>query len=150
MNQREDEWGGSVQKRSRFLLLICKGIRKMAGPDYPFFIKLGLKDYHPNGKSLEEGITVAKLLEYSGIDAIEVSEGIEKTWGHHIRKDALHPYYLDECRRAREELSIPLILMGGVRNVYDMEAVIQGNLADAVSMCRPFIREPHLVKKLKR
>jgi 2,4-dienoyl-CoA reductase-like NADH-dependent reductase (Old Yellow Enzyme family) len=149
MNQRDDEWGGSAEKRAGFLRLICEGIRKMAGPDYPLLIKLGLKDYHPEGKSLDEGITVAKILENSGVDAIEVSEGIEEKWGHHIRKGALHPYYLDECRRAREALSKPLILVGGMRNLSDMEAVLHENAADAVSMCRPFIQDPHLVKKLK-
>ena len=101
MNRREDEWGGSVEKRARFVQRICQGIRKLAGPDFPILIKLGLKDYHPAGKALSEGIAVARILEDSGVDAIEVSDGIEDKWGHHIRKDALHPYYLDECRHAR-------------------------------------------------
>ena len=149
MNQREDEWGGSAEKRARFLRLICEGIRKMAGPDYPLLVKLGLKDYHPQGKSIEEGIATAKMLEDAGVDAIEVSEGIEEKWGHHIRKSAVHPYYLADCRQARKTLTKPLILVGGMRALSEMQAVVEENVADAVSMCRPFIREPHLVKKFK-
>ena len=149
MNQREDEWGGSLEKRARFLRLICEGIRKMAGPDYPLLIKLGLKDYHPHGKSLSEGIAVAKILEDAGVDAIEASEGIEEEWGHHIRKGAVHPYYLEDCRQARKSISKPLILVGGMRELDEMQAVLNENIADAVSMCRPFIQDPHIIKKFK-
>ena len=78
MNRRQDAWGGSAENRARLLRLICRGIRKMAGPDYPLLIKLGLKDYHPQGKSLAEGIAVGRMLESDGVDAIEVSEGIEE------------------------------------------------------------------------
>jgi 2,4-dienoyl-CoA reductase-like NADH-dependent reductase (Old Yellow Enzyme family) len=150
MNQREDEWGGSLEKRARFLRMICHGIRKMAGPDFPILIKLGFKDYHPEGKALSEGIAVARSLENEGVDAIELSEGIEAKWGHHIRKDALHPYYLEECRVARLEISKPLILVGGMRQLRDMQAVLGENLADAVSLCRPFIQDPHLVVKFRK
>lgn len=150
MNRREDEWGGSVEGRARFLRLICRGIRKMAGPDYPLLIKLGLKDYHPRGKAVSEGIAVARMLERDGVDAIEVSEGIEEKWGHHIRKDAVHPYYVEECRHARAALTKPLILVGGMRQLKDMQAILDEGVADAVSFCRPLIQDPHIVAKLRK
>jgi len=150
MNLREDEWGGSVEGRARFLRLICRGIRKMAGPGYPLFIKLGLKDYHAQGKTAAEGIAVGRMLESDGIDAIEVSEGIEEKWGHHIRKDALHPYYVEECRQARAALTKPLILVGGMRQLKDMQAVLDESVADAVSFCRPFIQDPHIVARFRK
>jgi 2,4-dienoyl-CoA reductase-like NADH-dependent reductase (Old Yellow Enzyme family) len=149
MNRREDEWGGSVERRARFLRLICRGIRKMAGPDYPLLIKLGLRDYHPRGKAAAEGIVVARMLESDGVDAIEVSEGIEEKWGHHIRKDAVHPYYVEECRQARAALTKPLILVGGMRQLNDMQTVLDESVADAVSFCRPFIQDPHIVAKFR-
>ncbi len=150
MNQREDEWGGSPENRARFLRTICRGIRQATGPDFPLLLKLGLKDYHPQGKTLAEGLAVAKLLEKDGVDAIEVSEGIEEKWGHHIRKDARHPYYLEECRQARPILEKPLILVGGMREFADMQAVLNQNVADAVSLCRPFIQDPHVIAKYRR
>jgi 2,4-dienoyl-CoA reductase-like NADH-dependent reductase (Old Yellow Enzyme family) len=150
MNRREDEWGGSVEGRARFLRLICRGIRKMAGPDYPLLIKLGLKDYHLRGKTAAEGIAVAGMLESDGVDAIEVSEGIEEKWGHHIRRDAVHPYYVEECRQARAALTKPLILVGGMRRLKDMQAVLDEGVADAVSFCRPFIQDPHIVAKFRK
>jgi 2,4-dienoyl-CoA reductase-like NADH-dependent reductase (Old Yellow Enzyme family) len=121
----------------------------MAGPDYPLFIKLGLKDYHPQGKSLSEGINTGKMLEVAGMDAIEVSEGIEEQPFHHIRQDARTPYYLEDCRQARPSLAIPLILVGGMRSRLDMEQVLNEGIADAVSACRPFIMDPDLPRKLR-
>lgn len=150
MNRRIDAWGGSPDRRVRFLSRICEGIRKMAGADYPLLVKLGLKDYHPDGKTLEEGIAAANALVASGVDAIEVSEGIEENWGNHIRLGAKHPYYLDECRQARQAISVPLILVGGMRALSEMQHIVDDGIADAVSMCRPFIHDPMLIDKFYR
>ncbi|MCP4599856.1 MAG: NADH:flavin oxidoreductase, partial [Proteobacteria bacterium] len=86
-NRRDDEWGGSAQKRSRFLMEIYRGIRKNAGLSFPILVKLGLQDTHPEGKTLAEGIATARTLAAEGIDALEVSEGYEEEPGHHIRAD---------------------------------------------------------------
>lgn len=148
-NKRDDEWGGSAAKRANLVRLICQGIRKMAGTDYPVLVKLGIKDYHPEGKSVSDGIEQAKILESAGLDALEVSEGIEADQSHHIRINAMNPYYVDECRQVKEALSIPVILVGGMRKLKDMQAIIDGNIADAVSMCRPFVMNPYLVKNFR-
>ena len=148
-NKRQDEWGGSPEKNANLARSICRGIRRMAGPDFPIMVKIGIKDYHPEGKSAEEGIIQARLLQEDGVDAIEVSEGLELEGAHHIRREALHPYYLDECAQARKALSLPLILVGGMRELRDMQAVLDSGVADAISMCRPFIMDPHLVRHLR-
>ncbi len=148
-NHREDEWGGSPEKRSSFVRTIYHGIRQMAGPDYPLMIKLGLKDYHPQGKTTSEGIEQARILQIDGMDAIEISEGIEEDFFHHIRPEATNPYYVTECREARRTLSVPLILIGGMRILKDMQEVVESGVADAISMCRPFIMNPYLVRDLR-
>jgi 2,4-dienoyl-CoA reductase-like NADH-dependent reductase (Old Yellow Enzyme family) len=148
-NRREDEWGGSVEKRARFLRLICRGIRARVGRDYPILVKLGLKDYHPEGKSLADGISTAKALESEGVDCIEVSEGFEAELHYHIRRDEMSPYYTEECRQARQALSIPLIQVGGMRELKDMQSILDENIADAISMCRPFINNPHIVREFR-
>ena len=148
-NKRDDAWGGSPERRYNFLGKICQGIRNLSGPDYPILIKLGLIDYHPDGKSLSEGIDTARSLEAEGIDAIEVSEGLEEEQVHHIRLNATSPYYVKECRQARQTLSLPLILVGGMRQLRDMQSVLNDGIADAVSMCRPFILDPYIVREFR-
>jgi 2,4-dienoyl-CoA reductase-like NADH-dependent reductase (Old Yellow Enzyme family) len=149
VNKREDEWGGSAENRARFLRMICQGIRAKVGSDYPIMVKLGLKDYHPEGKSLADGIFTAKALELDGVDCIEVSEGFEAELHYHIRLDEMSPYYTEECRQTREALSIPLIQVGGMRELKDMQAILDDGIAEAISMCRPFINNPHIVRKFR-
>lgn len=148
-NHREDEWGGSEEKRANFVIKIVQGIRRATSPDFPILIKLGLKDYHPEGKSLEEGINSARRFIQAGIDAIEISEGIEETPFNHIRPGAIRPYYLEECREARKVIDRPLILVGGMRNLEDMERIVDEDTADAVSLCRPFIMDQYIVRKFQ-
>ena len=148
-NRRKDEWGGTAEKRTNLVRHICRGIRQIAGPDYPVMVKLGIKDYHPEGKSITGGVEQAKLLEEAGVDSIEVSEGLEEDFFHHIRLDAMSPYYLEEGRQAKKALSTPVLLVGGMRKLSDMQAVIEEGTADAISMCRPFIMNPYLVKNLR-
>lgn len=148
-NHREDEWGGTTEKRTNLLRHICRGIRQLAGPDYPIMIKLGIKDYHTEGKSIADGIEQAKLLEEAGADSIEISEGLEEDFFHHIRLDAMSPYYLEECKQVKQALSTPVMLVGGMRKLSDMQMVIEEGTADAISMCRPFVMDPHLVKNLR-
>ena len=148
-NRRDDEWGGSALKRANFVIKITEGLRKATGPDYPVLIKLGIREYHPEGKSVEEGISSANMFIDAGMDAIEVSEGVEEIPFNHIRPGEMSPYYAEECRKAKEAISKPIILVGGMRNLSEMEEVVDGGIADAISMCRPFIMDQHIVKKFK-
>ncbi len=148
-NRRQDEWGGSAIKRARFVREIYRAMRRVVGPEYPILIKLGIKDYHPEGKPTQEGIDVALMLQQDGFDGIEVSEGLEEDFFHHIRRDAMAPYYVEECRQARKSLSLPLVLVGGMRSLTEMQGILDSGVADAVSLCRPFIMEPHLVRDLR-
>jgi 2,4-dienoyl-CoA reductase-like NADH-dependent reductase (Old Yellow Enzyme family) len=146
-NLRQDDWGGTPEKRAKFATRIIEGIRQVTGPHFPILIKLGLKDYHPKGKPVVEGIASAQACIESGLDAVEISEGIEEEPFHHIRLDARNPYYLEECREARKAIAKPLILVGGMRELVDIHRIVEGGLADAVSMCRPFIMDQHIVQK---
>ncbi len=149
-NRRNDKWGGSASNRANFVIKITEGLRKVTGPDYPILIKLGIREYHPAGKSAEEGINSAKMFIEAGMDAIEVSEGVEEIPFNHIRPNRMTPYYVDECKKARDAISKPLILVGGMRNLSDMEKVVDEGVADAISMCRPFIMDQHIVKKFRQ
>ena len=61
----------------------------------------------------------------------------------------MRPYYLKECKQTKQALSIPVMLVGGIRAIQDMKLVLDEGIADAISMCRPFIMDPYLVKNIR-
>lgn len=150
-NRRTDQWGGNLENRMRFHIRVISTVRKVVGQDYPLLIKLGIKDTVEDGLTLEEGCRVAQKLSTSGIDAIEVSEGLEKVRENHMRKDIKfregEAYYAAWAKEVKEAVSVPIILVGGMRSFDIMERIVHENYADCISMCRPFIREPYIVHR---
>jgi len=76
-NVRDDEWGGDLAGRARFLLEVVKAIRTKVGADFPIAIKLNSADFQRGGFSFEDSQTVAGWLDDASVDLIEISGG---TW----------------------------------------------------------------------
>lgn len=153
-NLREDRWGGSAENRMRFLLEVYRRLRKEVGDHYPVMIKLNSADYLEGGLTIDESSRIARTLSQEGIDAIEISGGMPES-GKWIIKPGIkdekdEAYFLDNARKFREVIDVPLMLVGGLRTPALMERLLQEGEADMVSLCRPFIREPDLANRWKR
>lgn len=149
-NQRDDAYGGSFENRCRFLKRIIEESRKAVGDDYPLMVKLGSYDGEEGGMTREEGAQVGVMLQELGIDALEISGGVgANSTRMRIRRAEQEAYFREEIALFREKLSIPLIMVGGMRSTEVMESVLSEELTDMVSLCRPFIREPDLVNRLE-
>jgi 2,4-dienoyl-CoA reductase-like NADH-dependent reductase (Old Yellow Enzyme family) len=145
-NQRHDDYGGSLQNRSRFCHEVCQAARQAVGADYPVFIKLNVKDNIEGGLEAEEGLEVASELAALGIDAIEVSGGVAvgRKYGHvlPVKGQEDEGYFLDEAKAVRAAVSCPVVTVGGFRGRAKVERALEH--VDAVALCRPFIRQPRL------
>jgi 2,4-dienoyl-CoA reductase-like NADH-dependent reductase (Old Yellow Enzyme family) len=153
-NRRGDEYGGSVENRARIVLEVLKSVRDAAGDDYPVLIKLNSQDFIDGGLTVDDMLVVAALLEKWGVDAIEMSGGTIYASGEFsaIRTGVLanpeeEVYYRDAALRFKREISVPLMLVGGIRSLDVAEALVDEGVADYVSLCRPLIREPGLVNR---
>lgn len=152
-NKRDDEYGGNIENRSRIVINVYKKIREKVGSDYPVIIKLNCEDFLDIGMSFDEMLYVAKRLEDLGIDGIEMSGGtlISKelipSRTKKVVKKTQEIYYLEHAKRFKKELNIPLILVGGMRRFDVCEELLQEGICDMVSMSRPLIREPNLIKR---
>ncbi|MGO9017193.1 MAG: NADH:flavin oxidoreductase [Syntrophobacteraceae bacterium] len=153
-NRRLDEYGGSLANRARIHLEIYHAIRETVGNRFPVLIKMNCQDFSENGLSLDESVQAAGLLADAGLDAIEVSGGLP-TGGKlspsrfGIDSEEKEAYFSEELRAFRKATSIPLILVGGIRSFEVADRLVQDGLADYISMSRPFIREPDLIKRWK-
>jgi len=152
-NNRTDEYGGDIQNRTKFLFDIYDEIRSSVGENYPVLIKINYSDLVENGLNGEECAWVCMELEKRGLDAIEISSGIgvstESTPTQPSQKK-IEGFFADGALDVAAKVSIPVISVGGYRSIKTIEEKLnQGNIV-AVSLCRPFIREPFLAKKWEK
>jgi 2,4-dienoyl-CoA reductase-like NADH-dependent reductase (Old Yellow Enzyme family) len=154
-NKRTDKYGGSLANRARFLFQIYRAVRKAVGKDFPVLIKLNCKDFVRGGLKDTDALSVAKQLDKMGIDAIEVSGGVPAAGDLgparlKIRKASDEAYFLSIANRIKKQVSVPIVLVGGIRSFKTINDILKSGKADLISMARPFIREPHLIKRWKK
>jgi tRNA-dihydrouridine synthase len=113
-------------------------------------VKLNCRDFVENGLTLEDSVQVASMLEKAGVDAIELSGGLlnnPNIMRSNIDSDDSKAYFQSEARVFREKIHVPLILVGGIRSYETAKQLVDEGLAEYISMSRPFIREPELIKR---
>jgi 2,4-dienoyl-CoA reductase-like NADH-dependent reductase (Old Yellow Enzyme family) len=151
-NKRRDEYGGTIENRARALLETLAEMRARVGEDFPILAKMNSEDYLDDGLTLEDSVAVGAMLERGGLDAIEVSGGTLVSGQFSptrsgIKSEEKEAYFRNGAKAFREKIGIPLILVGGNRSFSMAERLVNEGYADYISMSRPFIREPDLVKR---
>jgi 2,4-dienoyl-CoA reductase-like NADH-dependent reductase (Old Yellow Enzyme family) len=155
-NRRSDVWGGSPEKRRRFLHEIYKDIRSKVGTDYPVMIKIGVADGFPGGLEFSEGKAAAVCCAEWGVDAIEISQGLrgkrysQTEFRTKIKGPDQEEYFRNWCREIKEAVDIPVMMVGGLRSLEMMSEVIQKKEADFISLSRPLIREPDIIGRWEK
>ena len=152
-NHRQDQWGGSIENRSRFVLSIYRDIRKKVGDDYPIGIKINSADFQRGGFTEEESMQVVQLLDAEGMDLIEVSGGTYEQpamMGAEVKESTKQreAYFMDYVAKVRSKLTTPLMLTGGFRTVKTMAEVLQEDALDVVGIARPFTIYPDLPNRI--
>ncbi len=152
-NRRQDEWGGSWENRSRIVVEILKGIKKACGQEFPVFIKLNATDHLPTGITVDEAAEIAALLEKNGLDGLEISGGMSEAglgsvWPG-LRKEEEEGYFVPLAAEIKKKVRIPVAGLGGIRTLTVAENFLKQRLVDLISMSRPFINDPELIKKFR-
>lgn len=148
-NQRTDQWGGSIQNRTRFITEIYKEIRSQVGADYPIGVKINSADFQRGGFTEEDSMEVVKILSELGMDLIEISGGTYErpamVKGNRKKSTVeREAYFLDYIEKVRQKTDKPLMLTGGFRSVAVMEASLNEGKVDIIGLGRPFCLYPHL------
>lgn len=143
-NHRTDAYGGSTENRCKITFEIIKGIRERCG-NYPIMAKINCNDGQLDGILEDESITICRLLEANGIDAIEVS-AMDASKAK-IKPGDSEGYFAYFGKELRKQVSVPLILTGGHRSKEHMEQLLEENVCDMFSIARPLIREPGMIAR---
>lgn len=149
-NQRTDDWGGSPEKRRKFVLAVYTEIRRQVGPDFPVGIKLNSADFQKGGFTEEESMATIQALADAGIDLLEISGGTyeapamsgafnkpQKT--STTKREA---YFLEFAEKLRSRVKIPLMVTGGFRSLAGMNAALQSDALDIVGIARLMAMDP--------
>ena len=154
-NRRTDAYGGSIENRARIIFETLEAVRKEVGPDYPVLIKMhSTDDWDANGLTPDESLWVSKELEKRGITAIEFSGGnpdsrypLKRPIRTKILKREKQAYFFEATKQIAAELTIPVISVGGHRNVEFMEHIMNDSNISYVSLSRTLFSEPDLPNK---
>lgn len=147
-NRRTDQWGGSLENRSRLLMTIIQETRKVVGKGFPIGVKLNSSDFQRGGFTEEESLQVIQMLE-DKIDLLEISGGTyEKLVFFEMNEDQAQvkestqkreAYFMEFSRKVRAISKLPLLITGGFRSFDFCNQVLENNELDFIGMARPFI-----------
>ncbi len=155
-NQRQDQWGGSLENRARLLLACVKAVREKVGPDYPVSAKLNSSDFQKGGFSFEDSLQVTRWLEDAGIDLLEISggsyeqpkmmglEGMEPAFEEGLSQSTMarEAYFISYAEKISATVKIPLMVSGGFRSRAAMEEALNSGAADLIGIARPLCVDP--------
>jgi 2,4-dienoyl-CoA reductase-like NADH-dependent reductase (Old Yellow Enzyme family)/thioredoxin reductase len=149
-NRRTDKFGGSVENRARFPLMVIDRVRQRVGKDFPIELRISASELTEGGLVLEDGIAICKMVE-DKVDLIHVSAGAHSVIN---TMTTMHPsmflphgcnVYLAEA--VKKAAGIPVVTVGGMSDPKQMEGIIAGGRADIIAMARGLLADPDMPKK---
>ena len=148
-NKREDEWGGSLENRARFVLEILTRVRAALGADKILMYRLSALELVDGGLNADEIIWLAKETEKIGVDILDTGIGWHEVQVPTIAAAAPRAAFTGHVRRIKEAVSIPVIATNRINTPDIAEAVLARGDADMVSLARPFLADAEFVAKAK-
>jgi 2,4-dienoyl-CoA reductase-like NADH-dependent reductase (Old Yellow Enzyme family) len=159
VNQRTDQWGGSLENRARLLLTIVRETRKAVGPSFPISAKLNSSDFQQGGFSNADCLQVVRWLEEAGLDLLEISGGnyeepsmmgSKTSEGAAVADSTVkrEAYFMEYAEQIRKVSKVPLMVTGGFRSKAAMEAALASGVLDVIGLGRPMCVETDLPNKI--
>jgi len=151
-NKRKDRFGGSVENRARFPMMVIDRVREKVGRDFPIELRISGSELTEGGLALEDAITISMMAE-DKVDLIHVSAGAHSVIS---TMTTMHPsmflphgcnVYLAEA--VKKAVRIPVVTVGGISDPAQMEEIITEGRADIISMARGLLADQDLPKKAK-
>ncbi|MCX6266926.1 MAG: NADH:flavin oxidoreductase [Bacteroidetes bacterium] len=143
-NKREDEYGGSLEKNMKFATDIILGIRARCGSDFVIGYRLGA-----NSPSLEDGISIAKLLQRAGVDILHVSHGGSLQNLPRTPKGFDYNWIVYSGAMIKTHVGIPVIVVNDIKTPDRALWLIENNHADFVAIGKPQLADPEWANHVK-
>jgi len=138
-NQRDDEYGGSLENRLRFPLEVFAAMRAVWPRERPMSVRISATDWVDGGVTGEESVDIARAFMDAGADIIHVSTGQTSPDARPVYGRMWQTPFSD---RIRNEARIPTIAVGNVTEPDQVNSIIAAGRADLVALARPHLSDP--------
>jgi 2,4-dienoyl-CoA reductase-like NADH-dependent reductase (Old Yellow Enzyme family) len=141
-NQRTDEYGGSFENRSRFILETLAAVREVWPEQWPLTARVGVLDYVPGEQPLEESIELIRRMQSSGLDLVDVSLGFNTPDVSRVPWSE-HAFLAPVAARIRSEVGIPTAMSWNIREPHAADALISKGELDLLMLGKAILGDPH-------
>ncbi len=152
-NRRRDRYGGSIENRARFPLMVIERIRAQVGPDFPLEYRFSGDEFMEGGYGLDEAKEFARMLD-GRIDLLHVSASSFKDVNSGCRMfpsaflpQGVNTYLAAEIKKV---VKIPVATVGALSNPAYMESLLGEEKADVIVMGRQILADPYFPAKVKK
>ncbi len=148
-NKRTDEFGGSIENRTRILSLIIDKVRACVGPRFPISLRISADDFLKGGNTLEDSLRILELCQ-DKVDIINVSAAQNDNLNLQIDQMSLEDGWKRYLSRAvRDKFHKPTVIAGNIRSPKIAEDILATGDADLIAIGRGLIAEPEWVQKVQ-
>ena len=154
-NKRRDKYGGDLENRARFSLETIAATRRLVGDDYPLLVRLRGEEDIKGGIAIKDGVSIAEMFEAAGVNAIDVSAGYRASSEEGYINCSISRSIVPMCfpqgcfvnfaEEIKKKVSIPVITVGRINDLYFAEQVIKEGRADIVAFGRAFLADPEFL-----
>ena len=139
-NHRDDEYGGSLTRRMRFLLEAVDAIRQVWPEELPLFVRLSATDWTEGGLTITDSVEIARELKKHGVDLVDASSGgnVPKA-----RIPLAPGYQVPFAEQIRREADIATAAVGLITSAQQANEIIRSQRADLVVLARELLRDPY-------
>ncbi|MBX2825837.1 MAG: NADH:flavin oxidoreductase/NADH oxidase [Gammaproteobacteria bacterium] len=151
-NLRQDDYGGTLEKRMRFPLEVSAAVRKEVGEDMPLFFRISAIDGLEQGWTMDDSVALASALGEQGIDVVDCSSGgvsgaprfrIDDSGKPLTRDSARTPgFQVPYAERIKHETSLQSMAVGVIIDPHQAQDIIESGRADLVALGREIMHDP--------
>lgn len=140
VNDRKDAWGGDLQARMRFPLLVAELMRKALPADCSLWVRISASDWLDGGWDLKQSVTLCRALKHAGVELIDVSSGGALD---NVNYKPEPGYQVEFAATIRKQVPIATAAVGLITEPEQAEQILQQGSADLIFLGRELLRNPN-------
>ena len=140
LNQRDDDYGGSLENRLRYPLEVFRAVRAVWPEDKPMSVRISATDWFEGGVDADQSVDIARAFAEAGVDIVDVSAGQTTPDANPVYGRMFQTPFAD---RIRNEVGVPTMAVGNIFEADHVNSILVSGRADLCCMARPHLADPN-------